>query len=74
MLRAVLTHLGLWQPKPLERAPPVPPGAWPAHANLPLTYHAVPDIPEIPRRRRARLGPARDFPCPNAAIAGRRAT
>jgi hypothetical protein len=44
VVRAILTHLGRWQPKALERAPPVPPGAWPAHASLPLTYHPVPDI------------------------------
>ena len=44
VVRAILTHLGLWQPKALERAPPVPARTWPAHASLPLTYHAVPDI------------------------------
>jgi len=44
VVRAILTHLGLWQPKAVERAPPVPPGAWPAHASLPLTYHPLPDI------------------------------
>ena len=27
MVRAILTHLGRWQPKAVERAPPVPPGA-----------------------------------------------
>jgi len=37
-------HLGRWQQKAVERAPPVPPEAWPAHASLPLTYHSVPDI------------------------------
>ena len=42
--RAILTHLGRWQPRALERAPPVPSGAWPAHASLPLTYHPLPDI------------------------------
>src|SRR3989337_1765585 len=26
VVRAILTHLGRWQPKALERAPPVPPG------------------------------------------------
>ncbi len=44
VVRAILTHLGLWQPKAAERAPPLPPGAWPTHASLPLTDHAVPDI------------------------------
>ena len=44
VVRAILTHLGRWQPKAVERAPPVPPGACPAHASLPLTYHSVPDI------------------------------
>lgn len=44
VVRAILTHLGLWQPEPLERAPPAPARVWPRHANLPLTYHAVPDI------------------------------
>ena len=44
VVRAILVHLGRWQPKALERAPPVPPSAWPAHASLPLTYHPLPDI------------------------------
>jgi hypothetical protein len=44
VVHAILTHLGLWQPQPLERAPPLAPGGWPAHANLPLTYHRVPEI------------------------------
>ena len=44
MVRAILTHLGRWQPKAVERAPAVPPGAWPAQASLPLTYHPVTDI------------------------------
>ena len=39
VVRAILTHLGLWQPQALERAPPAPARAWPEHANLPLTYH-----------------------------------
>lgn len=42
--RAILKHLGLWQPKAVERAPPVSPGGWSEHANLPLTYQPVPDI------------------------------
>ena len=44
VVRAILRHLGRWQPEPSGRAPPVPSGAWPAHASLPLTYHRVPDI------------------------------
>ena len=44
VVRAILAHLGRWQPKAVERAPPVSPEAWPAHASLPLTYHSVPDI------------------------------
>ena len=44
MVRAILTHPWLWQPKAVERAPPVPPEAWPAQASLPLAYHPVPDI------------------------------
>ncbi|MBI3375160.1 MAG: hypothetical protein HY017_25860 [Betaproteobacteria bacterium] len=44
MERAILKHLGLWQPEAHERAPPAPALAWPRYANLPLTYHPVPDI------------------------------
>jgi hypothetical protein len=43
VVRAILTHLGLWQPQALERAPPAPARAWPQHANLPL-IHPLPDI------------------------------
>ena len=44
VVRVILTHLGRWQPKAPERAPPVPSEVWPAHASLPLAYHSVPDI------------------------------
>lgn len=44
VVRAILKHLGLWQPEAAERAPPVRPNAWPAHASLPLTYCPLPDI------------------------------
>lgn len=44
VVRAILMHLGLWQPKAVERAPPVPPSAWPTGTSLPLTYHPVPEI------------------------------
>ena len=44
VIRRILDHLGLWAPLATERS--APPGAanWPRHANLPLTYHPVPDI------------------------------
>ncbi|MDO8706412.1 MAG: hypothetical protein Q7J84_15845 [Sulfuricaulis sp.] len=44
VVREILVHLDRSQPEALARAPPVPPEAWPAHANLALTYHPVPDI------------------------------
>jgi len=44
VVQAILTHLGRWRPEALERAPPVPASGWPEHANLPLTYHPVPDF------------------------------
>lgn len=44
VVRAILAHFGLWRPQVLERAPPAPARAWPEHANLPLTYHPLPDI------------------------------
>lgn len=40
VVRAILTHLGRWQPQAVERAPPLAP----EQARLPLTYHSVPDI------------------------------
>lgn len=43
VVRAILTHLRLWQPEAPERAPPAPARVWPEHTNLPLTDHAVPD-------------------------------
>jgi len=43
-VRQILTHLGRWKPKAVERAPPLAPEAWPANASLALSYHAVPDI------------------------------
>ena len=45
VIRRILEHLGQWAPLATERSPP--PGlaaSWPRHANLPLTYHPVPDI------------------------------
>ena len=42
VMRCILERLGRWATLPTERGPPR--GAWPRHANLPLTYHSVPDI------------------------------
>jgi hypothetical protein len=45
VIRRILNHLGLWAPLATKRSPPPGPAAsWPRHANLPLTYHPVPDI------------------------------
>jgi hypothetical protein len=45
IIRRILEHLGQWAPLATERSPPPGPTAsWPRHANLPLTYHPVPDI------------------------------
>ena len=44
VVRRILEHLGRWAPEAMERAPPVPPEAWPAHASFALAYHPVPDI------------------------------
>ena len=43
IIRKILEHLKLWDPRPVGRGPPTAPD-WPAHAQLPLTYHPVPDI------------------------------
>lgn len=45
--KAILSHVGRWNPQPgdaAERSPPLATEAWPAHASLALTYHPVPDI------------------------------
>ena len=43
--RRILEHLGQWAPLATERSTrPGPAASWPRHANLPLTYHPVPDI------------------------------
>jgi hypothetical protein len=39
-----LEHLGLSVPHAMERSPPLGPASWPRYADLPLTYHPVPDI------------------------------
>jgi hypothetical protein len=44
VIRRILEHLGLWAPLATERSPPPGPANWPRHANLPLTYHPVPDV------------------------------
>ena len=44
VVRRILEHLRLWQPEATERSPPVPSEAWPLNSDLPITYHAVPDI------------------------------
>jgi hypothetical protein len=44
VIRRILEHLGWWAPLATERGPPPAPASWPRHANLPLTYHLVPDI------------------------------
>jgi hypothetical protein len=44
VIQRILEHLGLWAPLATERSPPPGAANWPRHANLPLTYHPVPDI------------------------------
>ena len=44
VIRRILEHLKLWAPLATERSPPPAAASWPRHANLPLTYHPVPDI------------------------------
>jgi hypothetical protein len=44
VIRRILEHLGLWAPIATGRSPPLGPANWPRYADLPLTYHPVPDI------------------------------
>ena len=47
VIRQILEHLKLWEPRPAERGPPNDPGDspdWPVNAQLPISYHPVPDI------------------------------
>jgi dTDP-4-dehydrorhamnose reductase len=44
VIQRILEHLGLWTPLATGRSPPLVAATWPRHANLPLTYHPVPDI------------------------------
>ena len=48
VIRRILEYLGSWAPLATERS--LPPGAasWPRHANLPLTYHPFPTLPDLP--------------------------
>ena len=39
-----LREAGRFQRAVEERSPPLGPASWPRYANLPLTYHPVPDI------------------------------
>jgi len=44
VIRRILDYLELWAPLATERSPLPGAASWPRHANLPLTYHPVPDI------------------------------
>jgi hypothetical protein len=44
VIRRILEHLGRWALQAMERSPPPDFASWPRHADLPLTYHPVPDI------------------------------
>jgi len=44
VIRGILKHLGLAAPLATERNPPLGSVNWPRYANLPLSYHPVPDI------------------------------
>ena len=44
VIRRILEHLRWRTPLATERSPPLAAASWPRHANLPLTYHPVPDI------------------------------
>jgi hypothetical protein len=44
VIRRILEHLKLWAPLATERSLPLAAASVPRHANLPLTYHPVPDI------------------------------
>ena len=44
VIRRILEHLGSWAPLATECSPPLVAASWPRHANLPLTYHPIPDI------------------------------
>ncbi len=41
--KELLCHIGVWDPSPPLRAPPVE-EEWPDNSQISLTYHPVPDI------------------------------
>ncbi len=43
VIERILSHLGLWDPRPPSQAPPAD-GDWPQNSQIPLTYHPLPDI------------------------------
>ncbi len=43
VIERILCHIGVWDPSPPLRAPPVEED-WPDNSQIPLTYHPVPDI------------------------------
>ena len=43
VIERILRHVGAWDPTPPLRAPPIEED-WPDNSQIPLTYHAVPDI------------------------------
>jgi len=44
VIERILRHLGAWQPRPPGPGPPAETADWPSGAQVPLTYHPVPDI------------------------------
>jgi hypothetical protein len=45
VIRRILEHLKLWNPRPSNRSPPDDPAPhWPTNAQIPLEYVPVPDI------------------------------
>ncbi|MBI1732460.1 MAG: hypothetical protein HYR49_06790 [Gammaproteobacteria bacterium] len=44
VIRKVLQHLLLWNPKPNHPEHPARDPSCPANTTIPLTYHPVPDI------------------------------
>ena len=44
LIRIILKHLRLWDPKPRPLEHPGRDPPWPANTTIPLTYHPVPDI------------------------------
>ena len=44
VIRHILEHFGLWDPRPRSPDPPPNHPPWPAGATIPVTYHPLPDI------------------------------